>query len=57
MDELNYNENRNGEYHYTGGQINQTEDRQTSYREPHPEPHPAPGNQRNRFPWERSGRL
>ena len=43
MDELNYNENRNGEYHYTGGQINQTEDRQTSYREPHPEPHPAPG--------------
>ena len=43
MDELNYNENRNGEYHYTGGQINQTEDRQASYREPHPEPHPAPG--------------
>ena len=49
MSEQNFDENRNGEYHYTGDQLNQTtgyqsNEHQPTYREVHagPRPHPAP---------------
>ena len=49
MSEQNYDENRNGEYHYTGDQLNQTtgnqsNEHQPAYREVQtgPRPHPAP---------------
>ena len=49
MSEQNYDENRNGEYHYTGDQLNQTtgnqsNEHQSAYREVQtgPRPHPAP---------------
>lgn len=49
MSEQNYDENRNGEYHYTGDQLNQTtgnqsNEHQSAYREVQtgPRPHSAP---------------
>lgn len=34
MSEQNYDENRNGEYHYTGDQLNQTTGNQSNEHQP-----------------------